>query len=240
MATVGSIPACAGEPVHRPAQGACRAVYPRVCGGTRIQTGDRFILAGLSPRVRGNLRIGTRRNTRGRSIPACAGEPRAAVEEAMGETVYPRVCGGTTCNSSLAIPVRGLSPRVRGNLQSLAALLRLHRSIPACAGEPYASPRAGACHPVYPRVCGGTAVYRAAIPTPAGLSPRVRGNRRTFTVRLLLARSIPACAGEPQLCKFGVGGHRVYPRVCGGTLESWQSRATCWGLSPRVRGNRPD
>ena len=31
---IGSIPACAGEPISVPAQAAALAVYPRVCGGT--------------------------------------------------------------------------------------------------------------------------------------------------------------------------------------------------------------
>ncbi len=71
----GSIPACAGEP-GEPRQAAHPGgVYPRVCGGTL--TGRRRARQGqgLSPRVRGN-RAGRKEGPgRGRSIPACAGEP---------------------------------------------------------------------------------------------------------------------------------------------------------------------
>ena len=72
----GSIPACAGEP-HRAAGGGQRpAVYPRVCGGTRLRHNLAGGSQGLSPRVRGN-RTKRRTATAGsRSIPACAGEPR--------------------------------------------------------------------------------------------------------------------------------------------------------------------
>ena len=51
----GSIPACAGEPGKPVVRPASPRVYPRVCGGThRVQVAT-VVLAGLSPRVRGNL-----------------------------------------------------------------------------------------------------------------------------------------------------------------------------------------
>ena len=51
---LGSIPACAGEPV--PTQGRVHVyrVYPRVCGGTDFVRADYQLDDGLSPRVRGN------------------------------------------------------------------------------------------------------------------------------------------------------------------------------------------
>ena len=67
--SLGSIPACAGEPVQRrPRQGACAGepnpltlgqrveVYPRVCGGTPNAGYPVRASLGLSPRVRGNPR----------------------------------------------------------------------------------------------------------------------------------------------------------------------------------------
>ena len=50
--------------------------------------------------------------------------------------------------------------------------------------------------------------------------------------------SIPACTGEPTPRTSGSTGPRVYPRVYGGTLMASFCRASAWGLSPRVRGNR--
>ncbi len=90
-----SIPACAGEPCPARPLGHCRRVYPRVCGGT---ANARLIAAspdGLSPRVRGNLRLGLEHNAGQRSIPACAGEPRPQASRRGRVQVYPRVCGGT-------------------------------------------------------------------------------------------------------------------------------------------------
>ena len=50
------------------------------------------------------------------SIPACAGEPRMGADVRTQDKVYPRVCGGTVYFCNDPPPLRGLSPRVRGNL----------------------------------------------------------------------------------------------------------------------------
>ena len=72
-----------------------------------------------------------------------------------------------------------------------------------------------------------------------GLSPRVRGNLGSASQYAFMARSIPACAGEPYIEKSMVEDCEVYPRVCGGTTwRAWMLRLIC-GLSPRVRGNLP-
>ncbi len=70
-----------------------------------------------------------------------------------------------------------------------------------------------------------------------GLSPRVRGNHWATIVAFGNQRSIPACAGEPDLSVLMECQPRVYPRVCGGTVSAIRSRWLLLGLSPRVRGN---
>ena len=70
-----------------------------------------------------------------------------------------------------------------------------------------------------------------------GLSPRVRGNLHPSPSSLIFDRSIPACAGEPAVCRGRRAGGAVYPRVCGGTLATSRAFALSVGLSPRVRGN---
>ena len=94
--------------------------------------------------------------------------------------------------------------------------------------------------------------------SPAGLSPRVRGNPARAMAAGEIIGSIPACAGEPAptgphwhytavyprvcggtdrtACPSTSAG-RVYPRVCGGTAGFWPGSKTTLGLSPRVRGN---
>ena len=51
-------------------------VYPRVCGGTALMRAQSTQTCGLSPRVRGNLPVGSVFAGFDGSIPACAGEPR--------------------------------------------------------------------------------------------------------------------------------------------------------------------
>ena len=101
----GSIPARAGEPSNVSNSSMITRVYPRACGGTvaigAVATGDE----GLSPRVRGNRysdRSGLHDRCEG-SIPARAGEPSISgrSRRSWSRRVYPRACGGTTCNQVL-------------------------------------------------------------------------------------------------------------------------------------------
>ena len=175
----------------------CR-VYPRVCGGTLDEWDVDKLVKGLSPRVRGNQRSGgTERQGLG-SIPACAGEPKAATERGSCARVYPRVCGGTGVYNSAAPSSPGLSPRVRGNPRAYRYTAAAAGSIPACAGEPpKVRCRYGAAR-VYPRVCGGTLGIINRSINGDGLSPRVRGNLRLQDDLANRGGSIPACAGEPS------------------------------------------
>ena len=233
----GSIPACAGEPPSATARSRRAWVYPRVCGGTHGRRARQRRGLGLSPRVRGNLQHGGGVWACGGSIPACAGEPIRMMACPSSSRVYPRVCGGTHAGGVRAGIAAGLSPRVRGNRRRDGERLVGGGSIPACAGEPACRRRPPADAWVYPRVCGGTTVGRRVADHGAGLSPRVRGNRRAPASHPVGARSIPACAGEPVRAVRRAVYVRVYPRVCGGTVASSSIRAAPSGLSPRVRGN---
>ena len=147
------------------------------------------------------------------------------------------MCGGTQHHYQDYRYYHGLSPRVRGNRWQQLYRGTQGRSIPACAGEPGRGDDRPAQHEVYPRVCGGTNATEGLVGTPAGLSPRVRGNRSSAPAGVMLMRSIPACAGEPGALPEGLPLHQVYPRVCGGTRQPQSQHRTTRGLSPRVRGN---
>ena len=172
----GSIPACAGEPFALGTNGKICMVYPRVCGGTRLDFCLDCVRLGLSPRVRGNLQDCQIICTSHRSIPACAGEPHPSSCATQGSPVYPRVCGGTHCRNSLGDNTTGLSPRVRGNPLVLSSQTPCKGSIPACAGEPRGRTAMMTFRTVYPRVCGGTLFHPVYRQNQIGLSPRVRGN----------------------------------------------------------------
>ena len=111
----GSIPACAGEPRHGVWSPRPQKVYPRVCGGTDLETLFPDAGEGLSPRVRGNLGLPAVIALVWGSIPACAGEPAGVRPGADSVPVYPRVCGGTRGVGDVKGVRAGLSPRVRGN-----------------------------------------------------------------------------------------------------------------------------
>ena len=154
-----------------------------------------------------------------RSIPAYAGEPARQCFVNTPSAVYPRVCGGTVAPEPHSRFAWGLSPRMRGNPLQPLDCDGENRSIPAYAGEPAVGSRKPLLYRVYPRVCGGTDLFR----------PRACGN----------TGSIPAYAGEPARQCFVNTASAVYPRVCGGTLPSRSARRFSLGLSPRMRGNLP-
>ena len=191
---------------------------------------------GLSPRVRGNPSFVSEGSFLPRSIPACAGEPSPVQTPPQPSGVYPRVCGGTTLTETMTDSSPGLSPRVRGNPYFKTLHTVPQGSIPACAGEPLVRYRMGLPSGVYPRVCGGTVQAERQPYAFQGLSPRVRGNRELL-LPAVVARSIPACAGEPSFRRLSVTSLSVYPRVCGGTDLVPYLDLLATGLSPRVRGN---
>ncbi len=193
-----SIPAGAGEPPV----GDCRAsvcrVYPRGCGGTDVATLPWGTEEGLSPRVRGNHdQVPDAPVDRG-SIPAGAGEPHETMREQVPLGVYPRGCGGTHPARISSMLACGLSPRVRGNLTTVAPPAAEVGSIPAGAGEPASHLTSMSVREVYPRGCGGTRCSESPHACKQGLSPRVRGNHEQLPPRLLGLGSIPAGAGEPD------------------------------------------
>ena len=187
--------------------------------------------------MRGNRTLTGRRRCVCGSIPACAGEPRTLPLSGICAGVYPRVCGGTALRRTERRQALGLSPRVRGNLQRSGRGVGRSGSIPACAGEPCDCQQNPCQRGVYPRVCGGTYPIHTNATVPAGLSPRVRGNRRSRNPRGTVLGSIPACAGEPLPRLPAQYSRPVYPRVCGGTLKTNDGDTSMTGLSPRVRGN---
>ena len=148
------------------------------------------------------------------------------------------MCGGTWLIFGVALPLGGLSPRVRGNQSGGNAEYAPAGSIPACAGEPDADASGRPGYGVYPRVCGGTNRPGQRHQSNQGLSPRVRGNLVPSGEGSHCARSIPACAGEPSGTASWSRRLTVYPRVCGGTRLGSERRRQELGLSPRVRGNR--
>ena len=215
--SVRSIPACAGQPLLISSRSFQLPVYPRVCGATLRATLHRTNSIGLSPRVRGNQCVWSSHSIVVGSIPACAGQPGRRSPTRNLREVYPRVCGATPLRYMGTDRLFGLSPRVRGNRVGGYRHQALARSIPACAGQPPSRPARPQPLSVYPRVCGATAMLHQPLLCLRGLSPRVRGNPGIPMPGLAAQRSIPACAGQPEIEVRAGDGYEVYPRVCGAT-----------------------
>ena len=236
---------------------ACCGVYPRACGGTafRLQVFNK--LAGLSPRLRGNVAEARAAGFYPGSIPALAGERKYHRPNAYLRGVYPRACGGTAFMQSLGWQCQGLSPRLRGNVATGVDSTTGVGSIPALAGERIFTCFIPKSSWVYPRACGGTSHWGKGAPRRWGLSPRLRGNVSHRPSCGPIERSIPALAGErrrrigfgpsiwvyPRACGGTRGAARpsvgawVYPRACGGTANFHRIASRSEGLSPRLRGN---
>ena len=170
------------------------------------------------------------------SIPARAGEPRHSRRLPLRRRVYPRACGGAIGGSSTTFTTGGLSPRVRGSLDTDTTAKPDVGSIPARAGEPDWRGSASRSLRVYPRACGGA--LRMSIPAAgaAGLSPRVRGSPLPAVASIISDGSIPARAGEPRRLIPPPMSCWVYPRACGGAVSGAANGGAGQGLSPRVRG----
>ena len=232
----GSIPACAGEAIAPGRHQRDCQVYPRVCGGSTTSCTKPSSTGGLSPRVRGKPPTPPGQAGTPGSIPACAGEALPGKFRRRRRRVYPRVCGGSGGPSERDGRRPGLSPRVRGKLIAIPFTLPFVRSIPACAGEAPPMQTPNQCRRVYPRVCGGSVADGDGRAYALGLSPRVRGKRRHRKGVFVVARSIPACAGEADDQQPAGLFLAVYPRVCGGSGTFSLMSTLVTGLSPRVRG----
>ena len=111
-----------------------------------------------------------------------------------------------------------------------------HGSIPAGAGNPETSLAGSEDEGVYPRGCGEPLFLRHDLEFSKGLSPRVRGTRRSRRSARARAGSIPAGAGNPSVWGRCFWLQRVYPRGCGEPFSSNVAKERVVGLSPRVRG----
>ncbi len=113
--SVGTIPACTGEPLHHRLRYRSHRDYPRVHGGTAARALDAQTDEGLSPRARGNLGALVVLPNEAGTIPACTGEPARRRLTTCARRDYPRVHGGTLRADSIGLMMLGLSPRARGN-----------------------------------------------------------------------------------------------------------------------------
>ena len=232
-----SIPALAGKPLPKPRTSRPTWVYPRARGEAPTRGRGSGSTTGLSPRSRGSRLCRSCPGCPLRSIPALAGKPTVADQQASQAKVYPRARGEAPKARSSPSANSGLSPRSRGSRGSRRPDLDPVRSIPALAGKPASGTGSGGRAGVYPRARGEAAQWLDTLPFTMGLSPRSRGSRR-FSVKFVMpGRSIPALAGKPRRRGIVWPGHEVYPRARGEAPHGEAELLGLQGLSPRSRGS---
>ena len=129
------IPACAGNTRPRRGFHAPTADHPRVCGEHCTTEAAARFWCGSSPRVRGTRPRRRYCPLQLRIIPACAGNTATSSSSAGSKTDHPRVCGEHLPFFNSSPRSHGSSPRVRGTRRRISRSGRLHRIIPACAGN---------------------------------------------------------------------------------------------------------
>ena len=146
------------------------------------------------------------------------------------------MCGEQKRHITHQCHAAGSSPRVRGTDAGPCAALWQFRFIPACAGNSSIPRSRRVCAPVHPRVCGEQGGDMADPDVTPGSSPRVRGTAGDLFRLAVLARFIPACAGNSIQHQDSPPQLPVHPRVCGEQRAAIGSPSASAGSSPRVRG----
>ena len=232
----GSSPRVRGNGWYRSiAPTALTPVHPRACGERVEPSSSAARHVGSSPRVRGTPHF----------MRTCT----------IGSSVHPRACGETV---QARRPISGAAgrfiPACAGNRISERWLARQFRFIPARAGNAMRRPPDDQTS-VHPRVRGERHARRAAddprrfIPARAGNSPVGRAasfpsvhpracgehGSQADARAGMIARFIPACAGNTAMFAAGRGGVGSSPRVRG--TRSARCHGAHAGSSPRLRGN---
>ena len=191
---------------------------------------------GPSPRARGKQHVGANAARPGGSIPASAGEARAAARRSRRTGVHPRERGGSREVGGIFMVRTGPSPRARGKPAKDLVISSRTGSIPASAGEAEPRHRRADRREVHPRERGGSDQPARALESAAGPSPRARGKPQVAFRPVRFQRSIPASAGEASGSRRGCPVPRVHPRERGGSSRRNAATISSLGPSPRARG----
>ena len=131
----GIIPAGAGRSTVRRQHWQGQRDHPRGCGEKRTSEVVAAAATGSSPRVRGEAARCASRRIRRRIIPAGAGRRALSIRRTHFTGDHPRGCGEKLIKPVEGYGDAGSSPRVRGEVVALLALLSSTGIIPAGAGR---------------------------------------------------------------------------------------------------------
>ena len=251
------IPARAGQTASVERRGRGQTDHPRACGANRGRAPRRDFERGSSPRVRGKQPSLGSCMLLSRIIPARAGQTRHCGVWVAQYADHPRACGANCPAGTSKMNGVGSSPRVRGKLAAHVLACRLHRIIPARAGQTRSRscpPRtrrriiparagqtgwfmlAGTVCPDHPRACGANHSDPRSPRVHSGSSPRVRGKQVGQLVEDTNPRIIPARAGQTSAMAASAVCRTDHPRACGANSFKSGEKGALLGSSPRVRG----
>ena len=209
------IPARAGNTSTRGFSPSARSVHPRAGGEhwiLRVQDG---MPTGSSPRGRGTPLGGRFLRAEHRFIPARAGNTTHCRRNRTRSAVHPRAGGEHNPAGYGALKARGSSPRGRGTLLCHPSLSPSCRFIPARAGNTQPAAEFSRESPVHPRAGGEHFGKNVGLEDYIGSSPRGRGTRFSKLLDLVVARFIPARAGNTASPASTATGTSVHPRAGG-------------------------
>ena len=169
------IPADAGSTTPQSGRIPGKRDHPRGCGEHQLAQDQNLTNSGSSPRMRGALTGYYDLRPNGRIIPADAGSTMLSPVLPSYLTDHPRGCGEHRTDSSIRVPPRGSSPRMRGALKRMAYRRIPKRIIPADAGSTPTFSGVCAFSGDHPRGCGEHDVKLTQDYMAIGSSPRMRG-----------------------------------------------------------------
>ena len=186
--------------------------------------------------MRGKLPVGGAVASRGRIIPAHAGQTPCPKAGVLQWTDHPRACGANFKTWVKQTENHGSSPRMRGKRVRARASATRARIIPAHAGQTHRMQRGFMAGPDHPRACGANVHTAYQLRFPAGSSPRMRGKRLHDRCHRQRGRIIPAHAGQTTAVTPVINNIADHPRACGANEEQMVACSYPFGSSPRMRG----
>ena len=175
---------------------------------------------------------------RRRIIPAHAGNSRDTHGRLVRRADHPRACGELGVRKGKDDVEDGSSPRMRGTLYEVLNSFRVHRIIPAHAGNSGCGCSDAGPRPDHPRACGELLCRDDEARMASGSSPRMRGTPGGVKLVTCRYRIIPAHAGNSLRAPVASASGSDHPRACGELDWPGAQDLADTGSSPRMRGTQ--
>ena len=213
------IPAHAGQTLRRHPPRRLTPDHPRACGANAGTCFTSCASVGSSPRMRGKRCDPSPRRRPRRIIPAHAGQTSQLEHSVYSPADHPRACGANQVILEDRRPHGGSSPRMRGKRFVGRDAIKMHRIIPAHAGQTGLTFPGWGRTSDHPRACGANAYRTSNRSKSTGSSPRMRGKLTVDYCFDFVLRIIPAHAGQTVLPALQPLMSADHPRACGANIR---------------------